>query len=84
VTEEPKTENDESLHEFIAILRRIKELLGEAAFPSEEEIDLADAVEQLRQSGDTSSADELAGLCKRADELKAQHQAKPQSGLDTG
>jgi len=77
VADEPNTENDESLSEFIEILGRIKGLLGEAAFPSEEEIDLADAVEQLRQSGDATSADELAGLCKRADELKTQHQAKP-------
>ena len=76
MTEKQITENDESLHEFIAILGRIKELLGEAAFPSDEQIELTDAIEQLRHSGNTTSADELAGLCKRADELKAQHQAK--------
>lgn len=69
-------DNDETLHEFVQILGRIKDLVGESTLLGDEDIDLAEAVERLRQSGNNEEADELAGLCKRADELKAQHQAK--------
>ena len=69
-------DKDETLHEFVQILGRIKDLLGESMLLSDEDIDLQEAVEHLRQSGNSEDADELAVLCKRADELKAQHQAK--------
>lgn len=71
-----RMDNDETLHEFVQILGRIKDLVGESTLLGDEDIDLAEAVERLRQSGNNEEADELAGLCKRADELKAQHQAK--------
>ena len=69
-------DKDETLQEFVQILGRIKDLVGESTLLGNEEIDLAEAVERLRQSGNNEDADELAGLCKRADELKAQRQAK--------
>ena len=69
-------DKDETLQEFVQILGRIKEMVGESALLGNEEIDLAEAVERLRQSENNEDADELAGLCKRADELKAQHRAK--------
>ncbi|RLA27303.1 MAG: hypothetical protein DRQ63_06200 [Gammaproteobacteria bacterium] len=68
-------ENDETLQEFMQILGRIKTLLGEATISDGASIDLDAAVEQLRESGNNKDADELATLCKRADELKAQQQA---------
>ena len=40
----------------------------------DEEIDLVEAVQKLRQSGNDKDADELAELVQRADELTAQHQ----------
>ena len=69
-------EKDETLEEFVQILGRIKDLLGEETLPSDTGIDLVDAVEQLRQSGNDKDADELAELLKRAEELKAQQQQK--------
>ena len=69
-------DKDEALQEFVQILGRIKELLGETAIQDGEGIDLAGAIEKLRQSGNSAVADELDQLCKRADDLKAQHQAK--------
>lgn len=72
----PQMEKDETLEEFVQILGRIKDLLGEETLPSDTGIDLVDAVEQLRQSGNDKDADELAELLKRAEELKAQQQQK--------
>lgn len=72
----PQMEKDETLDEFVQILGRIKDLLGEETLPSDTGIDLVDAVEQLRQSGNDKDADELAELLKRAEELKAQQQQK--------
>ncbi len=69
-------ERDEKLDEFVEILGRIKDLIGDATTSDGEGIDLASAVEQLRLSEKNEDADELAELIKRADELKAQHQAK--------
>jgi hypothetical protein len=69
-------DKDESLQEFIQILGRIKDLMGEAALAGDEGIDLPDTIEHLRLSGNNKDADELTELCRRADELKAQHQAK--------
>lgn len=69
-------DNDETLEEFVQILGRIKDLLGEVTTPDDEGIDLVKAIEQLRLSGNNKDADELAELIERADELKAQHQAK--------
>ena len=68
-------DKDETLHEFVEILGRIKDLLGESMLSADEDVDLVAAVEHLRHSGNNKDADELAGLCKRADELKAQHRA---------
>jgi len=70
-------DNDETLEEFVQILGRIKELLGKAEPSGDEGLDLVKAIEQLRQSGNDTDADELAALIERADELKAQHQPKP-------
>lgn len=72
----PQMENDETLEEFVQILGRIKDLLGEETIPNDTGIDLADAIEQLRQSGSDEDADELAELLERAEELKAQHKAE--------
>jgi len=69
-------DNDEALQEFIDLLGRIRTLLGDATISDGAGIDLDAAVEQLRESGKNQDADELAALCKRADELKAQQQAK--------
>jgi hypothetical protein len=66
-------DNDKTLEEFVQILGRIKDLVGEAAI-SDDGFDLVKAIEGLRQSGNDQGADELAELVKRADELKAQHQ----------
>ena len=67
---------DKTLGEFVQILGRIKDLVGEATISDDAGIDLAEAIERLRASGNSKNADELAELCARADELKAQHQAK--------
>ena len=72
----PQMEKDETLEEFVQILGRIKDLLGEETLPSDTGIDLVDAVEQLRQSGNDKDADELAELLECAEELKAQQQQK--------
>ena len=71
-------ENDKTLEEFVQILGRIQELVGEESMSGGTGIDLVDVVEQMRQSGDEKDADELAELVKRAEELKAQHQAEGQ------
>ena len=65
---------DETLDEFVQILGRIKDLVGEATISDDDGIDLAEAIERLRLSGNNKGADELAELIERADELKAQHQ----------
>jgi hypothetical protein len=69
-------EKDEKLEEFVQILGRIRELVGEEPMSGGTGIDLIDIVEQLRQSGDDKDADELNELLKRAEELKAEQQAK--------
>lgn len=68
-------ENDEKLEEFVQILGRIKDLVGEESMSDGTGIDLADVVEQWQQSGNDADADELGELIKRAEELKAQHKA---------
>ncbi len=70
-----QVDHDETLDEFLQILARIKDLVGEATISDTAGIDLVEAIERLRQSGNNEDADELAELCQRADELKAQHQA---------
>ena len=77
MTYNPQMENDETLDEFVKILGRIKDLVGEGTISNDEGIDLAETVERLRQSGNNEDADELAGLIEQAEGLKAQHQAKP-------
>jgi hypothetical protein len=69
-------EKDEKIEEFVQILGRIRELVGEESMSGGTGIDLIDIVEQLRQSGDDKDADELNELLKRAEELKAEQQAK--------
>ena len=66
---------DESLDEFVRILERIKNLLGDAKISDDDDIDLAGAIERLRLSGNNDDADELADLFERAEALKTQHQA---------
>ena len=68
-------EKDEKLEEFVQILGRIRELMGEESMSDGIGIDLVDVVEQWRQSGNDTDADELGELIKRAEELKAQHKA---------
>ena len=68
-------ETDETLEEFVQILGRIRELVGEESMSGNTGIDLVDVVEQMRQSGDDEDADALAQLVKRAEELKALHRA---------
>jgi len=77
VTYNLSMENDKTLEEFVQILGRIRELVGEESMSGGTGIDLIDIVEQIRQSGDGKEADELAELIERAEELKALHQAKP-------
>ena len=72
----PQMENDKTFEEFIQILERIKEMIGDVAIEDDEGFDLTKAVERLRLSGNNDDADELAELIERADELKAQHQVK--------
>ena len=67
---------DETLDEFVQILGRIKELMGDVSIEDDEDFDLDKVIERLRLSGNNDNADELAELIKRADELKALHQAK--------
>ena len=67
-------DNDDTLKEFIQILGRIADLVGDATTSNGEEIDLAETIQKLRQSGNDKDADDLAELVQRADELKAQHQ----------
>ncbi len=69
-------DNDVALEEFVKILGRIKDLVGEATIPDAEDFDVVAAIERLRQSGNREDADELAELIERAEKLKAQHQAK--------
>ena len=76
MTYNPQMEKDEKLEEFLRILGRIRDLVGEEPMTGGTGIDLIDIVEQLRQSGDDKDADELNELLKRAEELKAEHQAK--------
>lgn len=76
MTYNPQMEKDEKLEEFVQILGRIRELVGEESMSGGTGIDLIDIVEQLRQSGDDKDADELNELLKRAEELKAEQQAK--------
>ncbi len=77
MTYNPSMENDKTLEEFVQILGRIRELVGEGSMSGGTGIDLIDIVEQMRQSGDGKEADELAELIERAEELKALHQATP-------
>ena len=76
MTYNPQMDNDETLDEFVQILGRIKDLVGEVSLSDDEGIDLAEAGERLRQSGNDKDADELAELTERAEELKARHQTK--------
>ncbi len=76
MTYNPQMEKDEKFEEFVQILGRIGELVGEESMSDGIGIDLVDVVEQLRQSGDDKDADELNELLKRAEELKAEQQAK--------
>ena len=69
-------EKDEALEEFVQILGRIKDLLGEATTSDDADLDLAETIEQLRLSGKNDDADALAALIERAEELKEQHQAR--------
>ena len=69
-------EKDETLEEFVQILGRIKDLLGEAAISDDEDVDLAKAVEQRRLTGNHDDADEIAELLERAEALKARQQAQ--------
>ena len=76
MTYNPQMDKDEKLEEFVQILSRIRDLVGEEPMTGGTGIDLVDIVEQLRQSGDDKDADELSELLKRAEELKAEQQAK--------
>ncbi len=69
-------DKDETLDEFVQILGRIADLMGAATVSDDKDVDLDEAIEQMRLAGNDEGADELAELVQRADELKAQHQAK--------
>ena len=75
MTYNPQMDHDEALDDFLQILARIKDLVGEATISDDAGIDLVKIIEQLRQSGKNDDADELAELIQRADKLKARHQA---------
>ena len=76
MTYNSKMDNDETLNEFVQILGRIADLIGSASISDDKGADLDEAIRQLRLSGNDKDADQLAELLKRANELKAQHQAK--------
>ena len=76
MTYNPLMEKDETLEEFVQVLGRIQELVGEATISNDEGFDPVKTIEQLRQSGNNDDADELAELIERADELKALQLAK--------
>ena len=76
VTYNGEMENDEKLEEFIQILGRIKDIVGEVAIADDQGINIVEAIEQLRISGNAEGADELAELAQRADELKNQQKVK--------
>lgn len=76
MTYNPLMEKDETLEEFVQILGRIQELVGEATISNDEGFDLVETIEQLRKSGNNDDAEELAELIERADELKALQLAK--------
>lgn len=69
-------DNDDTLSEFLQILGRIKELVGETTASGDDGIDLETAVKQLREAGNNEAADEITELVQRAEELKALHQPK--------
>jgi hypothetical protein len=76
VTDNLQTENEKTLEEFIQILGRIAELVGENTTSDDDDVDLVDAIQRLRLSGNTTDADELEELFQRAEDLKALHQTK--------
>jgi hypothetical protein len=76
VTYNGEMENDEKLEEFIQILGRIKDIVGEVAIADDQGINIVEAIDQLRISGNAEGADELAELAQRADELKNQQKVK--------
>ena len=75
MTYNQQMDKDETLEEFVQILGRIKDLVGEATIADDKGLDIVGVIEQLRASGKNEDADELVGLLERADELKAQHEA---------
>jgi len=52
VTYNSQMDKDEKLEEFVQILGRIRDLVGEEPMTGGTSIDLVDIVEQLRQSGE--------------------------------
>ncbi len=76
MTDDLQKDHDETLVEFVRILGRIAELVGDATESDNEDIDLVEAIKRLRQSGNSEDADELAELFQRAEDLKALHKAK--------
>ena len=76
MTDNLQKDHDETLVEFVRILGRIAELVGDATNSDNEDIDLVEAIQRLRQSGNSEDADELAELFQRAEELKALHQVE--------
>ena len=76
MTDNVQTENEKTLEEFIQILGRIAELVGENTTSDDDDVDLVDAIQRLRLSGNSTGADELEELFQRAEDLKALHQTK--------
>ena len=76
MTDNLQKDQDETLVEFVRILGRIAELVGDARESDNEDIDLVEAIKRLRHSGKSEDADELAELFQRAEDLKALHKAK--------
>ena len=68
-------DSDDTLTEFLQILGRINELVGETSNAGDDGIDLQTTIKQLRESGNNEDADELTELVGRAEELKALQQA---------
>ena len=68
--------DDETLDEFVQVLGRIRDLLGEVTVLDDKGFDLDAEIERFRHSGNNEDADELAELRIRADALQALHQAK--------
>lgn len=65
------TKDLDKLDELVTISTRVADLMDEASFSDDENIDTVEAIKRLRLSGANEDADELAELFQRIDEMKS-------------